>query len=259
MNAKAQTNDLYFFAKDYSVSSTILRPITDKDNLPLKAGSVYRVKLTVPATGTHTGAEYLVWKSDASWKIRPVTLAGNNSNHPLLVVDSNTVKVMTNHANNYTVRVYTEVLPAGAAAGMPAIFGASDQWQRLGNNLFYEDGNVGIGTDAPAQKLSVNGNIRAKEIKVETANWPDYVLKKGYPLMSLESLQKEINRRGHLPGMPSAGEVEKKGLALGELNRLLTEKNEELTLYILALYKEIKALKETQHRMEQRLQHLMKD
>lgn len=37
------------------------------------------------------------------------------------------------------------------------------------------NGNVGIGTAAPSSKLDVNGNIRAKEIKVEAANWPDYV------------------------------------------------------------------------------------
>ncbi|MCH5718210.1 hypothetical protein [Niabella hibiscisoli] len=42
------------------------------------------------------------------------------------------------------------------------------------------NGNVGIGTTNPTEKLSVNGNIRARQIKVETANWPDYVFASNY-------------------------------------------------------------------------------
>jgi len=84
-------------------------------------------------------------------------------------------------------------------------------------------GNVGIGTTAPADKLSVNGNIRAKEIKVETANWPDYVFAKGYSLPSLAETERHIRGKGHLPGIPSAAEVTEKGIELGEMKEAASE------------------------------------
>jgi hypothetical protein len=48
------------------------------------------------------------------------------------------------------------------------------------------NGNVGLGTLTPNEKLSVNGNIRAKEVNVENTNWPDFVFKEGYQLPTLE-------------------------------------------------------------------------
>jgi hypothetical protein len=94
-------------------------------------------------------------------------------------------------------------------------------------------GNVGIGTTTPTDKLSVNGKIRAKEIKVETANWPDYVFEEGYQVGTLEELERYIKKNKHLPEMPSAKEVEANGVELGELNKLLLKKVEELTLYLI--------------------------
>jgi len=49
-------------------------------------------------------------------------------------------------------------------------------------------GDMGIGTATPREKLSVNGKIRAHEIKVEATNWPDYVFEKDYKVGTLESL-----------------------------------------------------------------------
>ncbi|MDR0969105.1 MAG: hypothetical protein LBM67_01035 [Lentimicrobiaceae bacterium] len=95
------------------------------------------------------------------------------------------------------------------------------------------NGNVGIGTSTPAQKLSVNGNIRAKEIKVETANWPDYVFDNTYELMDLKQVESFINQNGHLPEIPSAKEVSETGVNLSEINALLLKKIEELTLYLI--------------------------
>ncbi|TJZ53575.1 hypothetical protein FAZ15_16170 [Sphingobacterium olei] len=103
-------------------------------------------------------------------------------------------------------------------------------------------GRVGIGTTTPTEELSVNGNIRAKEIKVETVNWPDYVFEKDHKLMSLDSLGSFINKNGHLPDIPTAKEVELNGVQVGEMVNMLLKKNEELTLYILQQDRRIKEL-----------------
>jgi hypothetical protein len=102
------------------------------------------------------------------------------------------------------------------------------------------NGSIGIGTDNPlaTYKLSVNGNIRAKKVVVETA-WSDYVFDKDYPLRSLSSLESFINQNKHLPEVPSAKEVEEKGISVGDNQALLLKKIEELTLYIIQQDKKI--------------------
>ena len=103
--------------------------------------------------------------------------------------------------------------------------------------------NVGIGTETPQEKLSVNGKIRAREIKVETANWPDYVFSKEYKLPDLKETETFIKNNGHLPGVPSATVAEKEGIELGEMNKVLLKKIEELTLHLIELKKEVSELK----------------
>lgn len=93
-------------------------------------------------------------------------------------------------------------------------------------------GNVGIGTASPSEKLSVNGKIRAKEIKVETG-WADFVFKPFYKLLSLSETEQFIKMNGHLPGIPSEKEVALNGINLGEMNAKLLEKIEELTLHLI--------------------------
>ena len=99
-------------------------------------------------------------------------------------------------------------------------------------------GNVGIGTLVPREKLSVNGKIRAQEIKVEATNWPDYVFSKGYQLPSLKETEQHIRDKGHLEGIPSAEEVKTNGVDLGEMNAKLLKKIEELTLYLIEIKKD---------------------
>ena len=98
---------------------------------------------------------------------------------------------------------------------------------------FLANGDVGIGTSTPKEKLSVNGKIRAKEIKVETANWPDYVFEEGYQNQSLTEIEQFIKRNKHLPGVPTAKQVEQEGVELGEMNKVLLKKIEELTLLLI--------------------------
>ena len=110
-------------------------------------------------------------------------------------------------------------------------------WPQSGTNINYNDGNVGIGTTTPDEKLAVNGTIHAREVRVDLSDWPDYVFDKNYNLPSLEEIQKHIEEKGHLINIPSAKEVEENGVELGEMNKLLLEKIEELTLYILEMEK----------------------
>lgn len=106
--------------------------------------------------------------------------------------------------------------------------------------------SVLIGTDTPVRgyKLAVYGNIICEELDVKLkADWPDYVLSKNYKLPSLEKTETFINENGRLPGVPSAQEVHNKGVRVGEMNAILLEKVEELTLYVISLKKEIDQLK----------------
>ena len=108
-------------------------------------------------------------------------------------------------------------------------------------NLNVIKGSVGIGTDLPSEKLSVNGNIRAKEIKVESANWPDYVFEEGYNIGTLKGLERYIKTNKHLPEMPSAKEVETNGIAVSEMLKSQQKKIEELTLHLINLSKKVEA------------------
>ncbi|WP_422860391.1 hypothetical protein ACOKFD_05900 [Flagellimonas sp. S174] len=106
------------------------------------------------------------------------------------------------------------------------------------------DGSVGIGTTNPnGWKLAVNGQIRAKEIKVETG-WSDFVFEKDYDLPTLKEVEKYIKEKGHLKDIPSAKEVEENGIFLGEMDSKLLQKIEELTLYTIQQEKRIKSLEE---------------
>ncbi len=100
-------------------------------------------------------------------------------------------------------------------------------------------GNVGIGSTAPDQKLTVNGTVHATRVKVETTvPGPDYVFEKSYSLPTLDEVKSYIDENKHLPEVPSAKEMEAKGIDVGEMNMLLLKKVEELTLYVIELKKE---------------------
>lgn len=115
-----------------------------------------------------------------------------------------------------------------------------------GANHIFLGGNVGIGTLNPnGYKLAVAGTAIAQKVKVIAAatNWPDYVFHKEYVLPSLQDVAQYIATHQHLPEIPSASEIEKNGLDLGEMNKQLLKKVEELTLYIIQQQQETEGLK----------------
>jgi hypothetical protein len=123
------------------------------------------------------------------------------------------------------------------------LYGVGSGWSFL---MDVNDGAIMIGTSQKAvgYKVNVGGKIIAEEIRVSLrTNWPDYVFEKNYSLPSFEALEKYIQTNKHLPNIPSAAEVEKNGIAVGEMQTKLMEKIEELTLYMLQLKKENNELK----------------
>lgn len=120
------------------------------------------------------------------------------------------------------------------------------QWTTAGSNINFTTGIVSIGTvKAPTGfKLAVGGGIISEEVVIKLqGSWPDYVFDKRYPLLPLKDLEDFINEHRHLPEVPSAADVANDGVNVGEMNALLLKKIEELTLHVIALKKEVDALK----------------
>ncbi|MES2774020.1 MAG: hypothetical protein V4722_07535 [Bacteroidota bacterium] len=103
---------------------------------------------------------------------------------------------------------------------------------------------IGDGTPAAGYELSVNGRIICEEAKVQLKTaWPDYVFAPSYQKPTLYSIEKFIKKNKHLPNIPNAATIEKDGLELGDMQKRLMEKVEELTLYMIELKKENDQLK----------------
>ncbi len=114
------------------------------------------------------------------------------------------------------------------------------------NNLVFE--NLLLIKDENSRRilqLQNNGLLRAREIKVDQANWPDFVFHKDYDLMPLEEVQAYINTYGHLPNVPSAKEVEEDGVNLGDAAKTSMQKIEELTLYLLEVNEKVERQEKT--------------
>nr|WP_299384850.1 malectin domain-containing carbohydrate-binding protein [Allomuricauda sp.] len=132
-------------------------------------------------------------------------------------------------------------LTTDGSSGSSGSSGGGTVWTETSGDIYYTTGNVGIGTSTipTAYRLAVNGKIISEEIKVQLqSTWPDYVFEEGYDLPSLKEIQKYIGTNGHLPNIPTAEEVKEKGIEVGEMNRLLLEKIEQLTLYVIQLKNE---------------------
>ena len=122
-------------------------------------------------------------------------------------------------------------------------YGAGSGWSFL---MDVNDGALMVGTaqKASGYKVNVAGKIIAEELRVSlVSSWPDYVFDKKYNLPTLENLERFIQKNQHLPNIPAAKEVEKSGIAVGEMQTKMMEKIEELTLYIIQLKKDNTALK----------------
>ena len=102
--------------------------------------------------------------------------------------------------------------------------------------------SLGSGDGQDVFRVYGNGHVECKRVKVATNIWADYVFSKDYKLSNLSEIEEYISKNGHLPGIPTEKEAVEQGIDLGEMNRLLLEKVEELTLHLIEQEKKIEQL-----------------
>ena len=102
---------------------------------------------------------------------------------------------------------------------------------------------MAIGLPTGSHSLAVNGSaLFTKAVVRLTGVWPDYVFKNDYKLKTFDELRGFIAQNNHLPNIPAAAEVEKNGIEVGDMQKRMMEKIEELTLYIIQQDKRIREL-----------------
>ncbi len=104
--------------------------------------------------------------------------------------------------------------------------------------------------------VSVSGKLEAKEIKVTTTPTADFVFEDTYQLPNLESVEKHIKEKKHLPEIASAAEMQKEGVNIGDFQIKLLQKIEELTLYSIEQNKLNKEQSELLRQQQQEIQNL---
>ncbi len=108
-------------------------------------------------------------------------------------------------------------------------------------NVFFPTSGLGVGTDMVPEgyKMAINGKLIAEEIVVQLkTEWPDFVFSSDYDLRTLRDVEAYINTHGHLPDVPSAEQVSKEAINVGNMSAILLQKVEELTLYVIELQKQ---------------------
>jgi YadA head domain repeat (2 copies) len=147
-------------------------------------------------------------------------------------------------------------------------YGTNNSSSRIvsADNVFVIDGaNVGIGTLSPNYKLDVAGDINTTgDIRKSGSAYafPDYVFEPDYRFLSMPEMKKYIFANKHLPGMPSAEEVQKDGVRIFEHSRVMLEKLEEAYLYIIQQNEDIarleKELKAENNALRKRIEAMEK-
>ncbi|HFK5581452.1 hypothetical protein HZP84_17380 [Elizabethkingia anophelis] len=161
----------------------------------------------------------------------PIQLSGSDVSHGL--------RYMRNDSNN---TLLDGPFLYGWLGGGLGIKRENNEWLALKWNA---EGNVAI-----------SNKLEAKEIKVTTTPTADFVFEDSYQLPNLESVEKHIKEKKHLPEIASASEMQKEGVNIGDFQIKLLQKIEELTLYQIQLNKEVTNLKQENIQLKETIQKI---
>lgn len=107
-------------------------------------------------------------------------------------------------------------------------------------NFLNQQVNMGLDQSyTPGYVLTVDGKVLVEELKVQnSSNWPDYVFESDYNLADLDEVEAYVKENKHLPEVPAASELSD-GVDVGEMQKTLLKKVEELTLYMIEMNKTV--------------------
>ncbi|HOE05812.1 MAG TPA: hypothetical protein PLZ52_11385 [Bacteroidales bacterium] len=166
---------------------------------------------------------------------------------------------INNYSSFNTWRVMLRLQSTGGASEAITFFDTNSGWligHTTGTNSFYWRYFSSVSPVIGDTKmcLTKDGLLGVCEIKVETA-WCDYVFDEKYKLMDLTDLERFIKTQKHLPGIPTASQIENDGLYVGDMSKKMMEKIEELTLYVIELNKAVEELKKENESLKKQLKH----
>jgi hypothetical protein len=104
--------------------------------------------------------------------------------------------------------------------------------------------------------MQVDGKIGCKELVVVDPNkWSDFVFSSNYKLIPLSKLEIYYKLNKRLPDIPSEKEIKANGINVADMDALLLQKIEELTLYLVDLNKKVDLLQKENEELKTKLKN----
>ena len=223
-------------ADDFSCTHlTVGKPATEKTLLELNMASNYMENYFIKADNRQAGAYTTMFQVDKKGFVSTVgwDVSGGTS------INTTQCPHFSCKSDPNDSRAF--LFSTGGYQYKPEIHFSAGGYKFDGGNMTV-NGKITCKNELEVIALSAS-TIKADDINVNMNNAADYVFDESYNLKSLSEVESYVNEHKHLPGIPSAAEMEQNGVSVSAMSNMLLEKVEELTLHMIRLEKENAALK----------------